>query len=273
MNVEVNQITERTPFSMNLAYAIGDIHGRDDLLRPLLAAINEDAADSARRFIFLGDIVDRGPDSKECMEIVNQTMLLHPGSKFVLGNHDERFWHAISGILRPDEQAAWLEDFGGWQTVEAYCGGHRPSLPEFTAHFHEFYDHHLEMLQSAVDKVETTNFCFVHAGVRPGFKMADQDPHDLRWIRDGFIEFTGKFEKTIVHGHTITDSELPEVHGNRIAIDTGSYRTGRVSSAVFVDDELAGFICAEKINGNPLIRRFGARMETQDQTAAKVTAV
>lgn len=273
MNVEVNLITERAAFRMNLTYAIGDIHGRDDLLRLLLAAIKEDGTDSVRRFIFLGDIVDRGPDSKECMEIVNHTMLLHPGSKFVLGNHDERFWHAISGILRPDEQAAWLENFGGWQTVEAYCGGHRPSLPEFTAHFQEFYDHHLEMLRSAVDKVETTNFCFVHAGVRPGVKMSDQDPHDLRWIRDGFIEFTGKFEKTVVHGHTITDSQLPEVHGNRIAIDTGSYRTGRVSSAVFVDDELAGFICAEKINGNPVIRRFGARMETQDQTAAKVTAV
>lgn len=263
MNVEVNLITERIPFGMNLTYAIGDIHGRDDLLRPLLAAINENAADSARRFIFLGDIVDRGPDSKECMEVVNQTLLLHPGSKFVLGNHDERFWHAISGILRPDEQAAWLEDFGGWQTVEAYCGGHRPSLPEFAAHFREYYDHHLEMLQSTVDKVETVNFCFVHAGVRPDVKLADQDPHDLRWIRHSFIDFSGEFEKTVVHGHTITDSGLPEVHRNRIAIDTGSYRTGRISSAVSVDDELAGFICSEKIDGTPVIRRFNARMETQ----------
>lgn len=258
---------------MNLTYAIGDIHGRDDLLRPLLAAINEDAADSARRFIFLGDIVDRGPDSKECMEIVNQTMLLHPSSKFVLGNHDERFWHAISGILRPDEQVVWLEDFGGWQTVEAYCGGQRPSIQEFAALIQEFYDHHVEMLQSAVDKVETTNFCFVHAGGRPGVKMAHQNTHDLRWIRDGFIEFTGEFEKTVVHGHTITDSEFPEVHRNRIAIDTGSYRTGRISSAVFVDDELTGFICAEKINGNLVIRRFDAGMETQNQRVAKVTAV
>lgn len=273
MNVQVILITERATFSMNLTYAIGDIHGRDDLLRPLLAAIKGEATGDTQRFIFLGDIVDRGPDSKECMEIVNQTMLLHPGSKFVLGNHDERFWHAISGILRPDEEAVWLEDFGGWQTVEAYCGGQRPSFSEFTAHFQEFYDHHVEMLQAAVDKVETVNFCFVHAGVRPGVKLADQNPHDLRWIRDGFIEFSGEFEKTVVHGHTITDSELPEVHGNRIAIDTGSYRTGRISAAVFADDELAGFICAEKINGNPVIRRFDARMETQNQNGAKVTAI
>lgn len=264
MNVEVSLITERTTFSMNLTYAIGDIHGRDDLLRPLLAAISEDAANSARRFIFLGDIVDRGPDSKECMEIVNQTMLLHPGSKLVLGNHDERFWHAISGILRPDEQAAWLEDFGGWQTVESYCGGHRPSFSEFTAHFQEYYDHHLEMLQTAVDKVETTNFCFVHAGVRPGVKMADQDPHDLRWIRHGFIEFRGEFEKTVVHGHTITESGLPEIHRNRIAIDSGSYRTGRISAASFIDDELAGFFCVELWEGKPVIRRFDARMETRN---------
>lgn len=256
---------------MNLTYAIGDIHGRDDLLRPLLAAINEDAADYARRFIFLGDIVDRGPASKECMEIVNQTMLLHPGSKFVLGNHDERFWHAISGILRPDEQAVWLEDFGGWQTVEAYCGGQRPSIQEFAALVQEFYDHHVEMLQSAVDKVETTNFCFVHAGVRPGVKMADQDPHGLRWIRDGFIEFSGELEKTVVHGHTITDSGLPEIHRNRIALDSGSYRTGRISAAAFVDDELAGFMCVERLEGKPVIRRFDARMETQ--TGAKMTAV
>lgn len=258
---------------MNLTYAIGDIHGRDDLLRPLLAALNEDAADSPRQYIFLGDIVDRGPDSKECMEIVGQTILLHPGSEFVLGNHDERLWHAISGILRPDEQAAWLEDFGGWQTVEAYCGGHRPSLPEFTAHFQEFYDHHLEMLQAAVDKVETVNFCFVHAGVRPGVKLEDQDPHDLRWIRRSFIDFSGDFEKTVVHGHTITDSGLPEVHRNRIAIDTGSYRTGRISSAVFVDEELAGFICSEKINGTTVIRRFNAKMETHHQDGSGVVAV
>lgn len=55
------------------------------------------------RLVFLGDVVDRGPDSRECMEIADDTLFRFPGSKFVLGNHDERFWHAISGILRPDE--------------------------------------------------------------------------------------------------------------------------------------------------------------------------
>lgn len=244
---------------MNLTYAIGDIHGRDDLLRPLIAAIKEDATGDTRRFIFLGDIVDRGPASKECMEIVSQTISLHPGSKFVLGNHDERFWHAISGIMRPDEQAVWLEDFGGWQTIESYCGGQRPSVQEFAALVQEFYDHHVEMLQSAVDKVETTNFCFVHAGVRPGVKIADQDPYDLRWIRDEFLQHSGLFGKMIVHGHTPTESALPEIHRNRIAVDTGAYYSGRLTAAVMETDGARRFICAtEKSAGSIDIEHIAA---------------
>lgn len=253
---------------MNLTYAIGDVHGRDDVLRPLIRALREDTAHLDRRFIFLGDIVDRGQNAKECLEIVDDTIARYPDSQLILGNHDERFWHALAGILRPDELAVWLEELGGWQSAQSYFGGFRPTFEDFTKIVHQYYDHHLDIMQEAVDKVEMGKFCLVHAGVKPGVKMADQDPHDLRWIRQEFLEFTGDFEKIIVHGHTITDSELPEIHKNRIALDSGSYRTGRISAAAFIDEELTGFICAESIEGNIVLRRFDANMEALEASAA-----
>ncbi|MDX0889067.1 hypothetical protein GOD57_30150 [Sinorhizobium medicae] len=244
---------------MHAIYAIGDIHGRADLLRPLIKAIKEDTKGGIPRFIFLGDIVDRGPESKECMEIVDDTLLRFPGSRLVLGNHDERFWHAISGILRNNECAEWLASFGGWQTVESYCGGQRPSVQEFAALMHDYYDHHIELLRSAVDKVETGNFCFVHAGVRPGVSLADQDPLDLRWIRDEFLQHSGLFGKMIVHGHTPTESEFPEIHRNRIAVDTGAYYSGRLTAAVMETDGARRFICAtEKSAGSIDIEHIAA---------------
>ncbi|MGO6875432.1 metallophosphoesterase [Rhizobium ruizarguesonis] len=225
-------------------YAIGDVHGRADLLRPLLDAIADHAGDQSPIVIFLGDIIDRGPDSKEALELVDEAFDRFPGSRLVLGNHDEYLLLALEGLLTETDIAIWLEGNGGRATVQSYLPGNSPSVQQFAAFVHEYYGHHHALLKQAVGKVVIGSHCFVHAGVRPGVTLDMQNSSDLRWIRDEFLDHHGEFEKIIVHGHTPTKTDLPEIRSNRICIDTGAYATGRLTAAVFKADGAPRFICA-----------------------------
>ncbi|NTG20707.1 serine/threonine protein phosphatase [Agrobacterium rhizogenes] len=224
-------------------YAIGDVHGRADLLRPLLAAIEEGATGQVPRVIFLGDIIDRGPDSKEALELVDDALDRFPGSQLILGNHDEYFLLALEGLLTDTDAFEWLEGNGGHATIQSYAPGSRPTVGQFAAFIREYYTHHHSLLKSAVDKVLIGSHCFVHAGIRPGVPLDVQNSSDLRWIRDEFLNHPGQFEKIIVHGHTPTETDLPEIYPNRIAVDTGAYATGRLTAAVFKKDIAPRFIC------------------------------
>lgn len=245
---------------MAVSYAIGDVHGRDDLLRLLLEEIETSSGGDRPRLIFLGDIVDRGPDSKEALEIVDRALLEFPGSQLILGNHDERFLRAMQSDLPEHVISDWLYNLGGLATLGSYFGGEHAPFEVFRSFVRDYYDHHLELLENAIEKAELGSFLMVHAGVRPGVSLDDQESHDLRWIRDEFLAHKDSWEKVIVHGHSITASRLPEVHANRIALDTGAYGTGRLSAAVFENEELRGFICAEMDGELPAIRRFDAQM-------------
>ncbi|MBB6305083.1 metallophosphoesterase [Rhizobium leucaenae] len=225
-------------------YAIGDVHGRADLLRPLLDAIASDAGDQSPIIIFLGDIVDRGPDSKEALELVDEAFDRFPGSQLILGNHDEYLLLALEGLLTETDEAIWLEGNGGRATVQSYLPGNSPTIRQFTGFVHEYYGHHHALLKSAVDKVVIGSHCFVHAGIRPGVPLDAQNSFDLRWIREEFLDHRGQFEKIIVHGHTPTETDLPEIYPNRIAVDTGAYATGRLTAAVFETERVLRFICA-----------------------------
>ena len=229
---------------MSLLYAVGDVHGRADLLEKLLDAIKLDAEAAAAEpvIIFLGDIVDRGPDSRQAMDLVQKTISDHSGSALILGNHDALFRSFINGTYTDDLIIYWLTQLGGMSTVDSYLPDRPRKLDDIQDALVEQFGHHQELLNDAVDKIVTDDFCFVHAGIRPGVSLDEQDPHDLRWIREDFLSYDRPLERFVVHGHTPTESSFPDVFGNRMCIDTGAYFSGRLTAARFRDDQLEAFI-------------------------------
>ena len=216
-------------------YAIGDVHGRADLLTRLLALIGADAAASPeverRTLIFLGDYVDRGPDSRPVVE----TLLarLPPGfeANFLKGNHEDlllRFLEDASTLdqWRANGADATLRSYG--VDVEGLARAGAP--PEawrqaFLAALPAAHRRFFEGLELVVAK---DGYLFVHAGVRPGVPVEAQDPGDLIWIRGAFLNSDAPFGKIVVHGHT--PSAEPVLRQNRIGIDTGACFTDRLTA-------------------------------------------
>jgi serine/threonine protein phosphatase 1 len=214
-------------------YAVGDIHGRLDLLEALLTQIDEDDAgrDPARTsLIFLGDLIDRGPDSRGVVERLMQVAAGPRETHFLLGNHEEVFLRAVTG----DPKAVkMLTRVGGRETVLSYG----ISIEDYqNCHYDELAEmlprcvpaEHIAFVQSFEDWVEKGDYLFVHAGVRPGVAIAEQSTTDLRWIRDSFLDHRDYHDKMIIHGHSITGEV--DVCRNRIGIDTGAYSTGRLTA-------------------------------------------
>ncbi|HVM38999.1 MAG TPA: metallophosphoesterase [Sphingomicrobium sp.] len=211
-------------------YAVGDVHGRLDLLEKLLAAIEaDDAARGAARttLVFLGDLIDRGPASAQVIERVSTYRL--PGGGRVLclcGNHEE----VMIRVLRGDGDLLydWTK-FGGAECLRSY--GLSPTRlkrmepAEAVAKLKAAVPkQHAKFLQGLADTVRIGDYLFVHAGIRPGVELMSQAQNDLRWIREPFLAHDGGHGFVVVHGHTISASA--EVLPNRIGIDTGAYRSG-----------------------------------------------
>jgi serine/threonine protein phosphatase 1 len=244
-------LPEETPLPVSrLTYAIGDVHGRADLLRPLLAFIASDAErrGAEPRVIFLGDIVDRGPDSRGAMDLVGKTLKRWPSSRLLLGNHDDYFLHVVTEDV-PDERilALWLRN-GGRATLESYDPLGNFDEARMTVRI-DFADH-VDLLRSASLIEIDGSFAFVHAGIDPSRPVDAQDRKECLTIRRGFLDHEGPLSHTVVHGHSITDSKLPEVIGHRIAIDTGAYATGRLT-ALIIDPAADGleYACALQSEG------------------------
>jgi serine/threonine protein phosphatase 1 len=220
-------------------YAIGDIHGRADLLDQLLDRICQDARLSRagrRVLVFLGDYIDRGPASRQVIERVIAGPPSGPGwAGFhwvgLRGNHEDAMLRFLDD---PRAGPVWLMN-GGTAMIDSYAGGDaaldmddmprlqerlRRRLPE---------EHRAFLAGLPLSHVEGDYF-FAHAGVRPGIPLDRQDPEDLMWIRQAFLGSSADFGKVVVHGHTITP--VPEIRSNRIGIDTGAYRTGRLTALV-----------------------------------------
>jgi calcineurin-like phosphoesterase family protein len=210
-------------------YSIGDIHGRFDLLRDLLARIERHQADlpEAQTFlVFLGDLIDRGPDSRTVVEFLSTFRPRWAVPIFLQGNHEEGFLRSLDG--EEEAMRGWLE-FGGAECAESYGVAPVRQATLNTALFAQELNAavpraHLDFLRSFYDSFKVGDYLFVHAGIRPGIPVADQDPHDLRWIRRDFLDSNLRHEAVVVHGHSIVDE--PSDCDNRIAIDTGAYRSG-----------------------------------------------
>jgi serine/threonine protein phosphatase 1 len=214
-------------------YAIGDVHGRLDLLTHLLDAIERD--DAARgaaetRIILLGDLVDRGPQSKH---VIDHLLTRDWGARrpvFLKGNHEEVFLLTLGGNL---EAARFWTRIGGAETMASYGvsealieSGDMLSLCEDFAR--RVPDAHAMFLNRMADTLVVGGYCFVHAGLRPGVPLDRQKAEDLRWIRERFLDFEGSHGTIVVHGHSI--SPAVEERHNRIGIDTGAYASGTLTA-------------------------------------------
>lgn len=214
-------------------YAIGDIHGRLDLLDALLAQVDEDdrvRGDAELTLIFLGDLVDRGPDSSAVIDRLIELKHILPQTRFLLGNHEEVMMLALKG----DRDALKLFDrIGGRETMLSYGMSQQQLIGASFKELAEIFpplvpQAHIDFLNSFEDVIVMGDYAFVHAGVQPGRALDQQRKSDLRWIRRGFLDFNGTLDKVIVHGHTIAHEVewLP----HRIGIDTGAYESGRLTA-------------------------------------------
>ena len=214
-------------------YAIGDIHGRLDLLDDLLARIATDRLNrpaAQTTLIFLGDLVDRGPDSAGVIARLMRLAQERPRVRFLKGNHEELFLHALGGAK---DALRMFCRVGGKETVLSYgvSRAEYDSLdyPQLAERMDALVPpEHRAFLEGFEDLIVSGDYAFVHAGVRPDVPLDQQKPSDLRWIRDSFLDHRGAFPKMIVHGHTIT----PEVdrRPNRIGVDTGAYTSGKLTA-------------------------------------------
>jgi serine/threonine protein phosphatase 1 len=214
-------------------YAIGDIHGCDDLFATLIDRI---AADNDRRtpavttLILLGDLVDRGPSSRQVIDRAIALKSLWPDVRLIIGNHEDVFLKALSG---DPKTMRYFVRIGGGPTIHSYglvgADYDRLTFEELADQFPPLVpDEHVAFLSGGEDRIVVGDYVFVHAGVRPGVPIDQQSPADLRWIRDEFLEDRRDHGKIVVHGHTIYD-EVQE-RPNRIGIDTGAYATGRLTA-------------------------------------------
>ena len=235
-------------------YAIGDIHGRDDLLEALLATIRREVAEHpARRvkLIFLGDLIDRGPASRQ---VVERLRTLKPGAAqaiFLAGNHEEALLRVIRGEnrLAPD----WLR-FGGVECLDSYgVDGRAIAAMEprdaAAAIRRAIPPEHAAFLGGFGDTATIGTYLFVHAGIRPGVPLARQSQSDLRWIRRSFLDDPRDHGVVVVHGHTITTAV--DDAGNRIGIDTGAYRSGILTALVLEGDQRRYIQTGGNISASP----------------------
>ena len=215
------------------AYAIGDVHGRLDLLQSLLAAIEADIQSHRKSkvsIVFLGDLIDRGPESAQVIELLRTYRPANAATHFLMGNHEEVMLRVLDGETELVD--SWLR-FGGAETLRSYGieprdlrrldeGGMiarlRAAVP----------DRHRRFLAGFSDSISFGDYLFVHAGIRPGIDLAEQTHSDLRWIREPFLTDSSDHGFVVVHGHTIINRV--EVTSNRIGIDTGAFSTGTLTA-------------------------------------------
>lgn len=229
---EIPQRTWAAPEGQRI-YAIGDIHGRLDLLDQLILQIEEDNAGRSRgrtQIIFLGDLCDRGPDSRGVIERVMQLALASADVRLIAGNHEELLIRAWEGDRR---SAGLINRVGGKETMLSYgvdeakyeAADIDELLELFVAHIPES---HIAFLKGADDWIIAGDYLFVHAGIRPGDAVEEQRTSDLRWIRREFTDYEGDHGMMVIHGHSITDEA--DVRANRVGIDTGAYATGKLTA-------------------------------------------
>lgn len=235
-------------------YAVGDVHGRRDLLETLIATIREDAAGlpegTQPQVIFLGDYIDRGLQSREVIEYFISGALDDLDPVFLMGNHEE----AILRFLSDANFGHQWAQYGGAETLFSYgfqTPNQRASLGSHDAMsaarnawqrlWDEFRirlpESHRAFFESLAPYHIAGDYVFVHAGLRPGIDIEQQSQRDMLWIREEFLEDRSLFSHVVVHGHT--PEEKIHRDSRRIGLDTGAFLSGRLSAARLCGTEVA----------------------------------
>jgi serine/threonine protein phosphatase 1 len=217
-------------------YAVGDIHGRNDLLlrmHDMILADAESVPDLRKVVVYLGDFIDRGDASREVIDMLLDKPLPGFESVYLMGNHEEIM---LVFLDDPSVGPNWFMN-GGDATMYSYGVGH-PKAAGMEDRFvrmrealkEKLPQRHLDFLRALKTYHIEGDYIFVHAGLRPGRPVEDQDRSDLMWIRDEFLSSDADLGGCVVHGHTI--SEKVQFRHNRIGIDTGAYYTGSLTCLV-----------------------------------------
>ncbi len=234
-----------------LTYAVGDIHGRDDLLDKAISLIDEHAGDRARRLVFLGDYVDRGPGSRQ---VIERLIALDGDVVCLRGNHEALM---LGGLANwgGGEMRLWFDN-GGEATLASYgiVADRRspPALPE----------EHLAWLSGLPLFFDDRRRIYVHAGLKPGVPLGAQSEAAFLWIRDAFLTAEPRaLPRHVVHGHTPLWSgkpnpALPEVLAQRTNLDTGAVFTGVLSIGVFDPGSSGGPVEVLTVRGPPKERWY-----------------
>jgi serine/threonine protein phosphatase 1 len=226
----VPQTSSHLPAGLRI-YAIGDVHGRFDLLRSIAAKIEADlrASPVERALeIFVGDYIDRGPHSREVVNWLIDAPPLGDERICLLGNHEDMLLQALND---PGDLPNWRFN-GGDATLASYGVTEVPASPEamWEVCVGAIPERHRAFYRALPLTAEFGSFFFVHAGINPARPLDDQDPHDLVWIREPFLDSTLDFGRIVVHGHTPVIE--PDIRRNRINIDTGAVFTGHLTCVV-----------------------------------------
>lgn len=239
-------MTRRVPADL-VVYAIGDIHGRLDLL----GGIHEHIAEDARRhpsrrklLIYLGDYVSRGADSRAVVDCVREWQQDGFERVWLKGNHEDLMLRFLGGEIEAGRH--WF-DYDGLDTLADYGVAIDDRLARDEASVLELRKRfaaalppaHLDFFRSLDIRHHVGDYCFVHGGVRPGVPLDRQRDQDCMWIRRTFLDSDLEHGAMIVHGHSI--SAQPEIRHNRIGIDTGAYRSG-ILTCLVLDGESRSFL-------------------------------
>jgi serine/threonine protein phosphatase 1 len=205
---------------MLVTYAVGDVHGALHKLESLIARCRDHAGGRAARFVFLGDYIDRGPQSAGVIRCLMELEAQLPGDVVsLMGNHEQMLLSIIDGEVSADD---WLPQ-GGSQTLESYGIEDVRDLP----------CDHVDWLRALRLSYDDGRRFFAHAGVNPERPLDAQDDHDLLWIREPFLSDPRDYGRLIVHGHTPVENGVPDLRGNRLDLDTRAGYGGPVTAAVF----------------------------------------
>lgn len=238
---------------MTRVYAIGDIHGYLSELRrahALIAADRKRMGDGDGVVVHLGDLTDRGPDSRGVISYLMDGLATGEDWIVLKGNHDRLFAQYLrtgegtDGRLR--HPLTWTSGpMGGAETLLSY-GVERQGRFESDEAYHAraiaaVPEAHIDFMAKLPLTYISGDLLFVHAGIRPGVSIVDQTEDDLVWIRDEFLWDLTEHPWLVVHGHSPVDE--PTHYGNRVNLDTGAGYGRPITAAVF-EDEMA-FVLTE----------------------------
>lgn len=222
-------------------YAIGDVHGCFDEMIRLLDQIERDHQSRPSKeciIVFLGDLIDRGPNSREVLDYLIKSPPNFARIFWLIGNHEEMFLRILRGESELIE--SWMV-YGGRECVESYGLTSEQMIGQTDDALQVMIrkrvpKSHIDFLARGVESIRFGDYLLVHAGVDPEKPVTDQDPRQMRWIREPFLSHDKPLGLMVVHGHTISDHV--EVLPHRIGVDTGAYRGGALSAVRIEDNEV-----------------------------------